>query len=92
MPLVNELVIGLKDKDAFNASKPKDDAQFATYVTNPTYPQVLANVLNNGVGAPTNFPRTDIVTTVLTGIPGVNQPKGVVASEMLRLNTGIAPV
>ncbi|WP_273878619.1 DUF4331 family protein, partial [Serratia liquefaciens] len=38
MPLVNELVIGLKDKDAFNASKPKDDAQFATYVTNPTYP------------------------------------------------------
>lgn len=92
MPLVNELVIGLKDKDAFNASKPKDDAQFATYVTNPTYPQVLANVLNNGVGAPTNFPRTDIVTTFLTGIPGVNQPKGVVASEMLRLNTGIAPV
>ena len=92
MPLVNELVIGLKDKDAFNASKPKDDAQFATYVTNPTYPQVLANVLNNGVGAPTNFPRTDLVTTFLTGIPGVNQPKGVVASEMLRLNTGIAPV
>jgi hypothetical protein len=92
MPLVNELIIGLKDKDAFNASKPKDDAQFATYVTNPTYPQVLANVLNGGAGAPTNFPRTDIVTTFLTGIPGVNQPKGVVASEMLRLNTAMAPV
>ena len=25
-PLVNELVIGLKDKDKFNASEPKDDA------------------------------------------------------------------
>lgn len=92
MPLVNELIIGLKDKDGFNASKPKDDAQFATYVTNPTYPQVLANVLNGGAGAPTNFPRTDLVTTFLTGIPGVNQPKGVVASEMLRLNTATSPI
>jgi hypothetical protein len=36
MPLVNEVVIGLKDKDTFNASKPSGDAQFATYVTNPT--------------------------------------------------------
>ncbi|RKH55607.1 DUF4331 domain-containing protein, partial [Corallococcus llansteffanensis] len=36
MPLVNEVVIGLPDKDKFNASEPKDDAQFATYVTNPT--------------------------------------------------------
>ncbi|RYZ38202.1 MAG: DUF4331 domain-containing protein, partial [Myxococcaceae bacterium] len=36
MPLVNEIVIGLPDKDKFNASEPKDDAQFATYVTNPT--------------------------------------------------------
>jgi hypothetical protein len=42
--------------------------------------------------APTNFPRTDLVTTFLTGIAGVNQPAGVVASEMLRLNTAIAPV
>src|SRR6185369_16562005 len=31
MPLVNEVVIGLKDKDRFNASHPKDDAQFADY-------------------------------------------------------------
>ena len=34
-------IIGLKDKDAFNASEPKDDAQFATYVTNPTLPALL---------------------------------------------------
>ena len=38
MPLVNEVVIGLPDKDKFNNSKPKDDGQFATYVTNPTLP------------------------------------------------------
>ena len=42
--------------------------------------------------APTNFPRNDLVTTFLTGITGVNKPAGVVASEMLRLNTSIAPV
>ena len=38
MPLVNELVIGLKDKDKFNASQPRNDAQFLTYVTNPSFP------------------------------------------------------
>src|SRR5207253_3969331 len=32
-------------------------------------------------------PRTDLVTTVLTGIKGVNQPATVTPSEMLRLNT-----
>ena len=40
-PLVNELVIGIPDKDRFNASEPKDDAQFATYVTNPSFPAIL---------------------------------------------------
>ena len=90
MPLVNEVVIGLNDKDRFNASKPKDDAQFATYVTNPTLPKLLEIALGAPGIAPTNFPRSDLVTTFLTGIKGVNQPKNVVASEMLRLNTGIA--
>ncbi len=92
MPLVNEVVIGLKDKDRFNSSKPKDDAQFATYVTNPTLPKLLEIALNLPGIAPTNFPRTDLVTTFLTGIRGVNQPKNVVAAEMMRLNTDIAPV
>ncbi|MCE4556221.1 DUF4331 domain-containing protein [Pelomonas cellulosilytica] len=92
MPLVNEVVIGLKDKDKFNGAKPKDDAQFADYVTNPTLPALLETVLALPNTAPTNFPRNDLVTTFLTGIKGVNQPKTVTASEMLRLNTAIAPV
>ncbi|HET6599360.1 MAG TPA: DUF4331 domain-containing protein [Burkholderiaceae bacterium] len=91
MPLVNEVVIGLGDKDRFNASKPKDDGQFATYVTHPTLPALLEIALASPGIAPTNFPRTDLVTTFLTGIAGVNQPAHVVASEMLRLNTAIAP-
>jgi hypothetical protein len=92
MPLVNEVVIGLGDKDRFNGSKPKDDAQFATYVTNPTLPAILEIALGLPNTAPKNLPRTDLVTTFLTGIAGVNRPANVVPAEMMRLNTAIAPV
>jgi hypothetical protein len=92
MPLVNEVVIGLRDKDRFNASRPRDDGQFARYVTNPTLPALLEIALNAPGIAPTNLPRTDLVTTFLTGIPGLNRPRHVVPAEMLRLNTAIAPV
>jgi hypothetical protein len=84
MPLVNELVIGLPDKDRFNASQPRSDAQFLTYVTNPSLP-VLLQVLF-GVHAPTT-PRNDLVQVFLTGVPGLNKPKTATPSEMLRLNT-----
>ncbi|MFT5645328.1 MAG: hypothetical protein ACI83P_002898 [Janthinobacterium sp.] len=91
MPLVNEVVIGLKDKDQFNHSEPKDDAQFATYVTNPTLPALVEILFGSaGVKAPTNFPRNDLVTAFLTGVPGLNQQAAVGGSEMLRLNMNIA--
>ena len=90
MPLVNELVIGLKDKDAFNGSQPKDDGQFADYVTNPTLPALLELLFGaDGVRAPTVFPRSDLVAAFLTGVPSVNQPKNIVGSEMIRLNTAL---
>ena len=89
MPLVNEVVIGLPDKDRFNGSKPRDDGQFADYVTHPTLPALLEIALNLPGIAPKNLPRTDLVTTFLTGIKGVNQPARVTPSEMLRLNTAI---
>jgi len=90
-PLVNEVVIGLRDKDRFNASHPRDDAQFADYVTNPTLPALLESLYSSaGVRAPTAFPRADLVTVFLTGVPGVNRPQGTAAlSEMLRLNTAL---
>ena len=92
MPLVNELVIGMKDKDLFNSSKPSGDTQFATYVTNPSYPKLLESYLGAPGISPTNIPRNDLVTTFLTGIKGVNQLATVTPSEMLRLNTSIAAV
>ena len=94
------MVIGLPDKDRFNSSQPKDDAQFATYVTNPTLPALLDALfrapVNSTLGtsftniAPANLPRTDLVTAFLTGFKSVNQQAKVTPSEMMRLNTGIA--
>lgn len=90
-PLVNEVVIGLKDKDAFNASEPKNDAQFLDYVTHPTLPAIIELLYGGaGVKAPTAFPRNDLVAVFLTGVDGLNKNGSV--GEMLRLNTSIAPV
>ncbi len=104
-PLVNELFIGFEQKDTFNGSVPSDDGQFAGFVTNPVFPAIINSLflapVNSLLGlsgpdalqdlAPSNFPREDLVATFLTGIPGVTQPNNVVASEVLRLNTSIAP-
>ncbi|MET6760321.1 DUF4331 domain-containing protein [Pseudoalteromonas sp. NCIMB_1079] len=99
-PLVNELVIGIKDKDTFSTAHPKDDAQFLDYVSHPALPELLNILFKDAVNttldtnfetlAPTNFPRTDLITAFLTGFAGVNQQATVTPSEMLRLNTGIA--
>jgi hypothetical protein len=87
-PLVNELVIGLKDKNRFNASNPDEDIfKFADYVTHPTLPALIEALF--GVTAPTQFPRNDLVQVFVTGVPGLTQNGAV--GEMLRLNTTTAP-
>jgi hypothetical protein len=89
-PLVNELVIGLPDKDKFNGSNPRNDAQFLKYVTNPSLP-VLLNVLFGNAAMVPQTPRNDLVSVFLTGVKGLNQPMNVRPAEMMRLNTAIAP-
>lgn len=90
-PLVNELVIGLPDKDRFNGSQPANDGQFLHYVTNPSLP-VLLNVLFGGAAVVPHTPRNDLVAAFLTGVPGLNQPATLTApGEELRLNTSTAP-
>ncbi|KIN74997.1 DUF4331 domain containing protein [Sulfitobacter noctilucae] len=93
-PLVNEVVIGLPDKDLFNAAEPTQDSALATYVTNPTLPALIDILFRDALGAtsniaPSNLPRQDLVTAFLTGFPGVNQLATVTPSEMMRLNTAI---
>jgi hypothetical protein len=94
-PLVNEVVIGLPDKDRFNASRPKDDAQFIDYVTNPSLPVLLQALFGSaGVVAPNVYPRNDLVAAFLTGVSGLNKPANVKPAEELRLNTStpVTPV
>jgi hypothetical protein len=100
-PLVNELVIGIRGQDLFNAAEPTVDAALADYVTNPTFPAILDALFrapgdqtlgaNLATLAPTNFPRNDLVATFLTGIRTLNQMSTVTPSEMMRLNTSINP-
>jgi len=88
-PLVNEVVIPVRDKDNFNASVPKNDAQFLKYVTNPELPRLIEAIY--GIEAP-KTPRNDLVSVFLTGVKGLNQPKNLKRpGEMLRLNTSIKP-
>ena len=97
-PLVNEVVIGIPDKDKWNGSAPANDvANFANYVEYPTMPYIISKIFGGGAQVfPATFPRADIVEAFLTGVPGVNAfsaaPDGgakPVACDMLRLNTAL---
>ncbi|WP_128375547.1 DUF4331 domain-containing protein [Streptomyces cavernae] len=88
MPLVNEVVNPLKDKDKFNASAPWEDAQFLKNVTNPELPKLIEAIFK--IKAPKE-PRNDLVDVFLKGVKDLNQPPYVTPSEMLRLNTSIQP-
>jgi len=87
-PLVNEAVIDLARKDAFNGIEPTNDAVALDRVTDPEVPKLLKAIFN--VDSPP-APRNDLVTIFLTGIPGLNQPQNVRPAEMMRLNMAIPP-
>jgi len=97
MPLVNELLIGLDDKDSWNRAEPKDDKDFEIYMQYPTFPEIISILFKSAVAptlstiAPTNFPRKDLDALFLTGLPGINEmEKSKVKADMLRLNTAVA--
>lgn len=95
-PLVNEVVIGITDKDKFNASEPKDDvANFGAYVLYPTLPVLVNKIFS--VPAPAT-PRSDLLAAFVTGITtGASDTPAnfkftapanlTTPGEMLRLNT-----
>ena len=88
-PLVNEAVLPIALKDAFNGLEPTGDAAALNFVTNPLVPPLLTALFN--VRTPPT-PRNDLVTIFLTGIPGFNQiGSSPVGAEMLRLNTAVPP-
>lgn len=106
-PLVNEVVVPLKFKDAFNALTPDMDASVTPVVDKvkaPIVPQLIEKIYK--VPAPAT-PRNDLVEIFLTGVckecgpikadlnsQKLNKDVGgdtFVPSEQLRLNMGVAP-
>jgi uncharacterized protein DUF4331 len=87
VPLVNEVVIPLGQKDLFNASFPKDDTQFAASVLDPEVPKILKALFN--IDSPP-MPRTDLLAVVL-GVEGLTRRPGEVVSDQLRLNVAVFP-
>ncbi|MBX3297223.1 MAG: DUF4331 domain-containing protein [Acidobacteria bacterium] len=71
-PLVNEVVIPLNLKDAFNSLSPEFDAVAAPFVLDPELARLLSAVFGITVPPP---PRNDLVAIFATGIP-VNEVTG----------------
>jgi hypothetical protein len=96
LPLINEVGVGLADKDKFNGSSPKDDVtNFAKYVTHPTLPAVIEILFGSAnapaprnVSATVASSRADLQGALLLGVPGVNKffTGTPTAAGMLRLN------
>jgi hypothetical protein len=82
-PLVNELIIGTKDKDRWNTLEPEQESRFLDYYENPR----LALALSLVFGAPVPAtPRHDLENALLKYGPN---DKGF--SELLRLNIKSPP-
>ncbi len=94
-PLVNEAVIPRAGKDVFNGSQPKDDAQFANYVTDPELGKLFKALYNINVPPQGAFgsstQRDDLIAIFVTGIKGVTQPANPKPAEELRLNVAVPP-
>ena len=76
-PLVNEVVIPLGLKDAFNSLSPVNDAVAAPAILDPEFPKIIRYALGAfgtfdgtfvGINIPP-APRTDLVAIFATGIP-----------------------
>lgn len=96
-PLVNEVVIPLKLKDAFNGLSPQGDAVAAPFVLDPLLPKLLKAVFKIDIPA---APRNDLVTIFATGIKAGSVPGAPAFNtflsdgkphEMMRLNVAIPP-
>jgi hypothetical protein len=89
-PLVNEVVIPLGQKDKFNRTQPQNDAKnYGKYVVTPELAHLMNALFNLGVK---ETGRTDIVTALLTGIPGLTQISSKpAAADTLKINLGVAP-
>jgi Domain of unknown function (DUF4331) len=91
-PLVNELIIDTPFKDKWNASEPKNEADFLNFYRTPTIATALQ--LLTGVTVPAT-PRDDLAQLLLKypgQLLGGNGKCGKPCSELLRLDVSEPPV
>jgi Domain of unknown function (DUF4331) len=90
-PLINEVIIPLGQKDKWNRHDPADDVAFVDRYKNPELAGLINLLYPSLPNAPTTG-RDDLVTILLTGIPGVNfLATGDTKADLLRLNMMIPP-
>ncbi len=87
-PLINEVIIPYGMKDHWNATLPKDDAQFLPYYQDPELAKII-NTLFPIVTIPT-APRADMLV-LGQGVAGLTRRPNEVFSDELRLNLAVPP-
>ena len=86
-PLVNEVVIGLGQKDLFNASRPANDSQFLPRFQNPLLAVYFNVLFAQGVDTSN---RQDLVDILLRGVKTLNRPAAWSANaDELRYNMDV---
>jgi len=89
-PLINEVLIGVGDKDEWNASNPADDSQYSSRYTQPELAAII-NTIYPSLPDTRTSGRSDLVLILGRGIPGLNQTNETGLYDMLRLNMGVPP-
>jgi Domain of unknown function (DUF4331) len=88
-PLINEVLIPLGQKDRWNRVDPNNDQQFERFYLNPEPARLINSLYNEPPVVPVDTTnRTDLVTVLLTGVPGLNFT-GPQKEDLLRLNMAI---
>ena len=104
-PLVNEVIIGLQDKDRWNATDPKDESKFLQYYLKPRLALALQLVFGANTGctpfgdascspnppAATDTSLGNFNRTDLVNVLLKYQPGDKRLSELLRLNLNVPP-
>lgn len=89
LPLINEAVIGIQDKDKYNRTQPYDDLNnFGAYFLNPV---IVRDAIFLGLPLQGNESnRTDIVDAIsLTNIPAASAHHFTQIGDVLRVDMGI---
>jgi hypothetical protein len=101
MPLFNEVINPMGQKDFWNTQNPDGDKRFAKFVAKPEVAQLLPVLFpgvfpNLDVLNKSGKPRADLLAILLTGIPaglipGFQNFTGQTQADLMRLNTAIPP-